>query len=154
MIMIRNIIKFFSRKRRKSHHKMSSLSVRASSSEKKANILPFVTTLKKGKKIETEETEQARIYKIAIELTDNFKSIAQKSFLDMGKCYYIFLFRTLQSMVWQLSFPVYRHYLESVRKQIVRNHKNLLNRFKEWETSPDERLIGERKSDNENDTIH
>ena len=34
------------------------------------------------------------------------------------------------------------------------NRKNLLNRFKEWETSPDERLIGERKSDNENDTIH
>ena len=58
-----------------------------------------------------------------------FQSIAQKSFLDMGKCYYIFLFRTLQSMIWNLSYPVYRHYFESVRKQIVRNHKNLLNRF-------------------------
>ena len=57
-------------------------------------------------------------------------------------------------MIWNLSYPVYRHYFESVRKQIVRNHKNLLNRFSEWESSPEERLIGEKKPDNENDTLH
>ena len=149
--MIKKIIKFLEKRRRKSRFQNNSS---VSSFSKKSNILPFIKTLNRKKNIETEETEQKRIDKVAIDLTDNFNSIARKSFLDMGRCYYIFLFRTLQSMIWNLSYPVYRHYFESVRKQIVRNHKNLLNRFSEWESSPEERLIGEKKPDNENDTLH
>ena len=149
--MIKKIIKFLEKRRRKSRFQNNSS---VSSFSKKSNILPFIKTLNRKKNIETEETEQKRIDKVAIYLTDNFNSIARKSFLDMGRCYYIFLFRTLQSMIWNLSYPVYRHYFESVRKQIVRNHKNLLNRFSEWESSPEERLIGEKKPDNENDTLH
>ena len=149
--MIKKIIKFLEKRRRKSRFQNNSS---VSSFSKKSNILPFIKTLNRKKNIETEETERKRIDKVAIDLTDNFNSIAQKSFLDMGRCYYIFLFRTLQSMIWNLSYPVYRHYFESVRKQIVRNHKNLLNRFSEWESSPEERLIGEKKPDNENDTLH
>ena len=149
--MIKKIIKFLKKRRRKSRFQNNSS---VSSFSKKSNILPFIKTLNRKKNIETEETEQKRIDKVAIDLTDNFNSIARKSFLDMGRCYYIFLFRTLQSMIWNLSYPVYRHYFESVRKQIVRNHKNLLNRFSEWESSPEERLIGEKKPDNENDTLH
>ena len=149
--MIKKIIKFLEKRRRKSRFQNNSS---VSSFSKKSNILPFIKTLNRKKNIETEETEQKRIDKVAIDLTDNFNSIARKSFLDMGRCYYIFLFRTLQSMIWNLSYPAYRHYFESVRKQIVRNHKNLLNRFSEWESSPEERLIGEKKTDNENDTLH
>ena len=149
--MIKKIIKFFKKRRRKSRFQNNSS---VPSFSKKSNILPFIKTLNRKKNIETEETEKKRIDKVAIDLTDNFNSIAQKSFLDMGRCYYIFLFRTLQSMIWNLSYPVYRHYFESVRKQIVRNHKNLFNRFSEWESSPGERLIGEKKPDNENDTLH
>ena len=149
--MIKKIIKFLKKRRRKSRFQNNPS---VSSFSKKSNILPFIKTLNRKKNIETEETEQKRIDKVAIYLTDNFNSIARKSFLDMGRCYYIFLFRTLQSMIWNLSYPVYRHYFESVRKQIVRNHKNLLNRFSEWESSPGERLIGEKKPDNENDTLH
>jgi hypothetical protein len=150
--MIKKIIKLFRKKKKKFSSKKELNSI---SGHAKKNIISFVDTLKKGKRIQTHETEFDRIDKIAVEINDNFSVIAKKSFLDMGKCYYIFLFRTLQSMIWSLSYPVYRHYFDSVRKQIVRNHKQLCHSFKEWSSSPsDQNLPGEKKTDEENETVH
>ena len=148
--MFKKIINLFGKKKKSSFRKS-----KVKGGSKKNIIVPFFRTLKKEKKVETIETESQRIDKIAVEITDNFQLIARKSFLDMGRCYYIFLFRTLQSMIWSLSYPVYRHYFDSVRKQIVRNHKQLCHSFKEWRSSPSEQnLPGEKKTDEENETVH
>ena len=40
-------------------------------------------------------------------------------------------------------------------KEILNNHKEWLHEFKEWDEAPKEgKLIGEKKPDNENDTLH
>ena len=72
----------------------------------------------------------------------------------MGYCFYVFLFRVLQRMIFQFSYPVYRHYLKSTSKEILNNHKEWLHEFKEWDKAPTEgNLIGEKK-DSDNDTLH
>ena len=150
--MIKKIISLFGKKKKKFSSKKKPNSI---SGDAKKNIISFVDTIKKGKRIQTYETECDRIDKIAVEINDNFSVIAKKSFLDMGKCYYIFLFRTLQFMIWELSYPVFRHYFSSVKKQIVRNHKQLLHRFKEWNEVPSEQnLPGEKKNNEDNETLH
>ena len=152
--MIKKIISLFGKKKKKFSSKKKK-KPNSISGDAKKNIISFVDTLKKGKRIQTHETECDRIDKIAVEINDNFSVIAKKSFLDMGKCYYIFLFRTLQFMIWELSYPVFRHYFSSVKKQIVRNHKQLLHRFKEWNEVPSEQnLPGEKKNNEDNETLH
>ena len=58
-------------------------------------------------------------------------------------------------MIFYLSYPVYRHYLQSASKEIVNNHKQWLHEFKEWDDAPTEgKLRGEKKEDHKNDTLH
>ena len=92
---------------------------------------------------------------MAKELIDSFAKSINRSFLNAGDCWSIFIFRTLQTMIFYLSYPVYRYFLNSASEQVTRNHKEWLSSFKEWETAkPKDELIGEKKKDNENDTIH
>ena len=87
---------------------------------------------------------------LAKELVENYLTASRKSFLDMGYCFYIFLFRVLQRMIYQFSYPVYRHYLKSTSNHIFNNHKEWLHEFKEWDQAPtDGNLIGEIKKGNE-----
>ena len=40
-------------------------------------------------------------------------------------------------------------------KEILNNHKEWLHEFKEWDKAPTEgNLIGEKKKDSDNDTLH
>jgi hypothetical protein len=36
-------------------------------------------------------------------------------------------------MIFHLSYPVYRHYLQATTKEIVNNHKQWMHEFKEWD---------------------
>ena len=119
------------------------------------NLIPFVNKSATSGKIQTEECERTRIDTLAKELIDSFAKSINRSFLNAGDCWSIFIFRTLQTMIFYLSYPVYRYFLNSASEQVTRNHKEWLSSFKEWETAkPKDELIGEKKKDNENDTIH
>jgi len=119
------------------------------------NLIPFINKSAKSGKIQTEQTERTRIDTLAKELIDSFAKSINRSFLNAGDCWSIFIFRTLQTMIFYLSYPVYRYFLNSASEQVTRNHKEWLSSFKEWETAkPKDELIGEKKKDNENDTIH
>ena len=123
--------------------------------KKSAEIIGFVNKSKTTNKIQTEQMEAKKMDNLAKELIENYFNASRKSFLDMGYCAYLILFRLLQSMIIHLSYPVYRHYLNHTIKQIVNNHKQWLHEFKEWDEAPSEgKLIGEKKSDHENDTLH
>ena len=124
--------------------------------EKKVdNLIPFINKSAKSGKIQTEECERTRIDTLAKELIDSFAKSINRSFLNVGDCWSIFIFRTLQTMIFYLSYPVYRYFLNSASEQVTRNHKEWLSSFKEWETAkPKDEILGEKKKDNENDTIH
>jgi len=119
------------------------------------NLIPFINKSAKSGKIQTEESERSRIDTLAKELIDSFAKSINRSFLNAGDCWSIFIFRTLQTMIFYLSYPVYRYFLNSASEQVTRNHKEWLSSFKEWETAkPKDEILGEKKKDHENDTIH
>ena len=121
----------------------------------KSKVINFVNRSKNSNKIQTEQMEVKKMDALAKELVENYLKASRRSFLDMGYCFYIFLFRLLQRMIFQFSYPVYRHYLKTTSKEILNNHKEWMHEFKEWDEAPTEgKLIGEKKKDHENDTIH
>tara|TARA_B100001758_G_C17793007_1_gene295680 strand:- start:8 stop:439 length:432 start_codon:yes stop_codon:yes gene_type:complete len=143
--MIKKIINLFKKKKTKSKE----------IKKEKAEVINFINRSKEKNKIQTEQTEIKKMDNLAKELVDNYLKASRKSFLDMGYCFYLFLFRLLQRMIFEFSYPIYRHYLKATTKQILNNHKEWLHEFKEWDQAPTEgKLIGEKKDDNENETLH
>ena len=147
--MIKKIINLFKDKKKTKRNKNKKIE------KKNAEIINFINKAKNKNKIQTDQMEIKRLDDLAKELVDSYRKVAQKSFLSMPHCFYLFIFRVLQSMIITTSFPIYRYYLRSATKQIVENHKQWLHEFKEWDEAPSEaKLIGEKKPDNENDTLH
>ena len=147
--MKKKIVNFFKKFRK--NKKTKSMVVKNDKSE----VINFVNKCKKTNKIQTEQMEIKKMDALAKELVENYLKASRKSFLDMGQCFYLFLFRLLQRMIFQFSYPVYRHYLRNTSKEISNNHKEWLHEFKEWDEAPTEgKLIGEKKKGHENDTIH
>ena len=144
--MVKKIFKLF-KKKSKNKKKIKEL--------KKAEVINFVNKSQQTNKIQTEKMESKKMDNLAKEVVDNYFKASTKSFLDMGYCSYIILYRVLQRMLIHLSYPVYRHYLNYTTKQMVNYHKQWLHEFKEWnEATSESKLPGEKKGDYENDTIH
>ena len=111
-----------------------------------AKIINFVNKSKNKNRIQTEKMEINKMDNLAKEIVENYRVASNKSFLNIGFCFYFLLFRVMQMMIFQISFPMYRHYHRSASKQIIRNHKVWLHEFKEWDEAPTEKkLIGEKK---------
>tara|TARA_B100001250_G_C19393431_1_gene611561 strand:+ start:62 stop:505 length:444 start_codon:yes stop_codon:yes gene_type:complete len=147
--MKKKILNFF--RKLKKNKKTKSMIVKNDKSE----VINFVNKSKNSNKIQTEQMEVKKMDALAKELVENYLKASRRSFLDMGYCFYIFLFRLLQRMIFQFSYPVYRHYLKTTSKEILNNHKEWMHELKEWDEAPTEgKLIGEKKKDHENDTIH
>jgi len=143
--MVKKIVNLFKKTKKKKKIKK----------QDSAEIIDFVNKSKETNKIQTEQMEMKKMDNLAKDLVDSYFKASRKSFLDMGYCAYLILFRLLQRMIMHLSYPIYRHYLNSTTKQIVNYHKQLLNEYKEWEEAPAEgRLRGEKKDDYDNDTLH
>ena len=146
--MIKKILKLFTKKKRFTKKEIKK-------NGKKAEVVNFINKAKDNYKIQTEKMESNKMDDLAKELVETYLKASKKSFLDMGYCFYLFLFRLLQRMIFQFSYPLYRHYLKTTTKEILNNHKEWLHEFKEWDEAPKEgKLIGEKKTDNENDTLH
>ena len=147
--MKKKILNFF--RKLKKNKKTKSMIVK----NDKSKVINFVNKSKNSNKIQTEQMEVKKMDALAKELVENYLKASRRSFLDMGYCFYIFLFRLLQRMIFQFSYPVYRHYLKTTSKELLNNHKEWMHEFKEWDEAPTEgKLIGEKKKDHENDTIH
>ena len=148
--MIKKIINLFKGKKKQKIKKETLIN-----KKNNAEVINFVNTAKNKKKIQTEKMEINKMDELAKELVENYRVAANKSFLNIGYCFYFLLFRVMQMMIFQVSFPVYRHYHRAASKQIIRDHKAWLHEFKEWDEAPTEKkLIGEKRKDDENETLH
>ena len=149
--MIKKIFKLFKKKKIKKNLIKENLEKKP----KKAEVINFINKSKNQSKIQTEKMEIKKMDNLAKELVENYLRASKKSFLDMGYCFYLFLFRLLQRMIFQFSYPLYRHYLKATSKEVLHNHKEWLHEFKEWDQAPTEgKLIGEKRKDDENETLH
>ena len=148
--MIKKIINFFKGKKKQKIKKETLIN-----KKNNAKVINFINTAKNNKKIQTEKMEINKMDELAQELVENYRVASNKSFLNIGYCFYFLLFRVMQMMIFQISFPVYRYYHRTASKQIIRDHKVLLHEFKEWDEAPiEKKLIGEKKQDDENETLH
>ena len=148
--MIKKIINLFKSKKKQKIKKKTIIN-----KKNNAKIINFINTSKNKKKIQTEKMEINKMDELAKELVENYRVASSKSFLNIGYCFYFLLFRVMQMMIFQVSFPIYRYYYRSASKQIIRNHKSWLHEFKEWDEAPTEKkLIGEKRKDDESETLH
>ena len=148
--MIKKIIKLFKGKKKQKIKKETLIN-----KKNNAKVINFINTAKNKKKIQTEKMEINKMDELAQELVENYRVASNKSFLNIGYCFYFLLFRVMQMMIFQISFPMYRYYHRSASKQIIRDHKIWLHEYKEWNEAPTEKkLIGEKGKDDENETIH
>ena len=148
--MIKKIINLFKGKKKQKIKKETLIN-----KKNNAKVINFINTAKNNKKIQTEKMEINKMDELAQELVENYRVASNKSFLNIGYCFYFLLFRVMQMMIFQISFPIYRYYHRTASKQIIRNHKAWLHEFKEWNEAPTEKkLIGEKRKDDENETLH
>ena len=148
--MIKKIINLFKGKKKQKIKKETLIN-----KKNNAKVINFINTAKNNKKIQTEKMEINKMDELAQELVENYRVASNKSFLNIGYCFYFLLFRVMQMMIFQISFPMYRYYHRSASKQIIRDHKIWLHEYKEWNEAPTEKkLIGEKGKDDENETIH
>ena len=148
--MIKKIIKLFKGKKKQKIKKETLIN-----KKNNAKVINFINTAKNKKKIQTEKMEINKMDELARKLVENYRVASNKSFLNIGYCFYFLLFRVMQMMIFQISFPMYRYYHRSASKQIIRDHKAWLHEYKEWDEAPTEKkLIGEKRKDDENETLH
>ena len=111
--MVKKIFKLFKKKSKKK---------KKIKKPKKAEVINFVNKSQQTNKIQTEKMESKKMDDLAKEIVDNYFNASTKSFLDIGYCSYIILYRVLQRMLFHLSYPVYRHYsLCSSRSSFLKN---------------------------------
>ena len=148
--MIKKIINLFKGKKKQKIKKETLIN-----KKNNAKVINFINTAKNKKKIQTEKMEINKMDELAQELVENYRVASNKSFLNIGYCFYFLLFRVMQMMIFQISFPMYRYYHRSASKQIIKDHKAWLHEYKEWDEAPTEKkLIGEKRKDDENETLH
>ena len=123
--------------------------------KKTGKIINFIKKLKKDKKIVTNKDEYNRLDNLAKELVDVYFKSSKESFFSIGYCFYVFIFRVLQKLIANTSFPLYRYWYRTASKEILENYNLWIEEYKNWDgTSVDDKIEGANKPQNESDTIH
>ena len=101
------------------------------------------------------EIISGKVDALAKELVDVYYKSAKTSFFSIGYCFYLFIFRVLQSMIAQTSFPLYRHWYRTASKEVLENYDDWMKEYKDWDgTSINDKVEGKNKPQDESDTIH
>ena len=112
---------------------------------KELNVVPFTKSLK-DQKIETDQEIWNKMDSFSRELVKAFKDKTHKESIDHDHCWYIFYYRVMQEMMFQMSYPAFKFYKTSVSRQLLKHHKDFMSSFDEWTSNPEdeEDLFGRR----------
>ena len=111
---------------------------KTSDNSKKLNVIPFKTKSLKEQKIETDQEIWNRMDSFSKELVQAYKLKTQKESIDHDHCWYIFYFRVMQKMMFEMSYPAFKYYTTSVSRQLLKQHKDFMNSFDEWTSNPED----------------
>ena len=123
---------------------------------KELNVVPFKIKSLKEQKVETETEIWNKVDSFSKELVDAFKEKATREALSSYECWYIFYYRLMQSMMFEMSYPAFKYYTNWTSRQLLKHHKDFMNSLDEWTNDPDEEqdLFGRRKKKDKNKTLH
>tara|TARA_B100001741_G_C16176687_1_gene424870 strand:+ start:101 stop:520 length:420 start_codon:yes stop_codon:yes gene_type:complete len=123
---------------------------------KELNVVPFKIKSLKEQKVETETEIWNKVDSFSKELVNAFKEKATREALSSDECWYIFYYRLMQSMMFEMSYPSFKYYTNWTSRQLLKHHKDFMNSLDEWTNDPDEEqdLFGRRKKTDKNKTLH
>ena len=123
---------------------------------KELNVVPFKIKSLKEQKVETETEVWNKVDSFSKELVNAFKEKATREALSSDECWYIFYYRLMQSMMFEMSYPTFKYYTNWTSRQLLKHHKDFMNSLDEWTNDPDEEqdLFGRRKKTAKNKTLH
>ena len=123
---------------------------------KELNVVPFKIKSLKEQKVETETEIWNKVDSFSKELVNAFKEKATREALSSDECWYIFYYRLMQSMMFEMSYPTFKYYTNWTSRQLLKHHKDFMNSLDEWTNDPDEEqdLFGRRKKTDKNKTLH
>ena len=123
---------------------------------KETNVVPFKIKSLKEQKVKTEIEIWNKVDSFSKELVDAFKEKATREALSSDECWYIFYYRLMQSMMFEMSFPAFKYYTNWTSRQLLKHHKDFMNSLDEWTGDPDEEtdLFGRSKKANKDKILH
>ena len=123
---------------------------------KELNVVPFKIKSLKEQKVETETEIWNKVDSFSKELVNAFKEKTTREALSSDECWYIFYYRLMQSMMFEMSYPTFKYYTNWTSRQLLKHHKDFMNSLDEWTNDPDEEqdLFGRRKKTAKNKTLH
>ena len=123
---------------------------------KETNVVPFKIKSLKEQKVKTEIEIWNKVDSFSKELVDAFKEKATREALSSDECWYIFYYRVMQMMMFEMSYPSFLYFTNWTSRQLLKHHKDFMNSLDEWTNDPDEEkdLFGRRKKTNKNKTLH
>ena len=123
---------------------------------KETNVVPFKTKSLKEQKVETEIETWNKVDSFSKELVDEFKKVATREALSSDECWYIFYYRLMQTMMFEMSYPAFKYYTNWTSRQLLKHHKDFMNSLDEWTGDPDEEtdLFGRSKKANKDKILH
>ena len=123
---------------------------------KELNVVPFKIKSLKEQKVETETEIWNKVDSFSKELVNAFKEKATREALSSDECWYIFYYRLMQSMMFEMSYPTFKYYTNWTSRQLLKHHKDFMNSLDEWTNDPDEEqdLFGRRKKTDKNKTLN
>ena len=123
---------------------------------KKLNVVPFKIKSLKEQKVETETEIWNKVDSFSKELVNAFKEKATREALSSDDCWYIFYYRLMQTMMFEMSYQAFKYYTNWTSRQLLKHHKDFMNSLDEWTNDPDEEqdLFGRRKKTDKYKTLH
>ena len=123
---------------------------------KETNVVPFKIKSLKEQKVKTEIEIWNKVDSFSKELVNAFKEKATREALSSDDCWYIFYYRLMQTMMFEMSYPAFKYYTNWTSRQLLKHHKDFMNSLDEWTGDPDEEtdLFGRSKKANKDKILH
>ena len=127
---------------------------KGNNSKELLNVVPFKTKSLKQQKIETDQEIWKKMDVFSKELVKAFKEKTHKESIDHDHCWYIFHYRVMQEMMFQMSYPAFKYYTLSTSRQLIKHHKEFMNSFDEWTNNPEDEEDIFGRSNKKDKTLH
>ena len=95
------------------------------------NIIPFNNPKSNQERLEALriDKEKDRVYQICNELVESYIKTTNRSFLDKQTIWWMFIYKTLHSMSFELCLPDFLNHIRHAKKSVLKNQNKVLDKY-------------------------
>ena len=119
------------------------------------NIIPFNNPKSNQERLEAlrVDKEKDRVYQICNELVESYIKTTNRSFLDKQTIWWLFLYKTLHAMSFELCLPDFLNHINHAKKSVLKSQNKVLDKyFPGWKNLNNNNQPQEKKEQEE--TLH